>query len=59
MRFIDEVRITVISGNGGPGKVSFRREKSIEQMKVLTPSFTLEERKFLKLKMANLALEDN
>ncbi len=30
MRFIDEVRITVISGNGGPGKVSFRREKSIE-----------------------------
>jgi GTP-binding protein len=30
MRFIDEVRITVISGNGGPGAVSFRREKSIE-----------------------------
>jgi GTP-binding protein len=30
MRFIDEVRITIISGNGGPGAVSFRREKSIE-----------------------------
>lgn len=30
MRFIDEVRITVISGNGGPGAVHFRREKSIE-----------------------------
>jgi len=30
MRFIDEVRITVISGNGGPGAVTFRREKSIE-----------------------------
>ena len=30
MRFIDEVRVTVISGNGGPGAVHFRREKSIE-----------------------------
>ncbi len=29
MRFIDEVRITVISGHGGPGAVTFRREKSI------------------------------
>jgi GTP-binding protein len=29
MRFIDEVSITVISGHGGPGAVSFRREKSI------------------------------
>lgn len=30
MRFIDEVKITVQSGNGGPGSVSFRREKFIE-----------------------------
>ena len=29
MRFIDEVKITVISGNGGPGSVSFRREKHV------------------------------
>lgn len=29
MRFIDEVRITVKSGHGGPGAVTFRREKSI------------------------------
>lgn len=29
MRFIDEVSITVISGNGGHGSVSFRREKFI------------------------------
>lgn len=29
MKFIDEVRITVISGHGGPGAVSFRREKSV------------------------------
>ncbi|RPJ72541.1 MAG: GTPase ObgE, partial [Alphaproteobacteria bacterium] len=29
MRFIDEVRITVVSGHGGPGAVTFRREKSI------------------------------
>ena len=29
MRFIDEIRITVISGHGGPGAVTFRREKSI------------------------------
>ncbi len=29
MRFIDEVKITVISGHGGPGAVTFRREKSI------------------------------
>jgi GTP-binding protein len=29
MKFIDEVRITVISGHGGPGAVTFRREKSI------------------------------
>jgi len=26
MRFIDEVEITCISGNGGPGAISFRRE---------------------------------
>src|SRR5271167_4299127 len=26
MKFIDEVRIRVSSGKGGPGKVSFRRE---------------------------------
>src|SRR4051812_42989858 len=26
MKFIDEVKITVSSGKGGPGKVSFRRE---------------------------------
>jgi GTP-binding protein len=30
MRFIDEVKITIQSGNGGPGAVSFRREKFIE-----------------------------
>lgn len=30
MRFIDEVRITVISGHGGPGAISFRREKGVE-----------------------------
>ncbi|TDJ04223.1 MAG: GTPase ObgE [Deltaproteobacteria bacterium] len=29
MRFIDEVNITIISGNGGGGCVSFRREKFI------------------------------
>lgn len=29
MRFIDEVRITVISGHGGHGAITFRREKSI------------------------------
>lgn len=29
MKFIDEVNITVISGNGGSGCVSFRREKYI------------------------------
>jgi len=29
MRFIDEVKITVRSGKGGPGAVSFRREKYI------------------------------
>lgn len=29
MKFIDEVRITVISGHGGPGAVTFRREKSV------------------------------
>ena len=26
MKFIDEVRIKIASGHGGPGKVSFRRE---------------------------------
>ncbi len=30
MRFIDEVKITIGSGNGGHGCVSFRREKYIE-----------------------------
>ena len=29
MRFIDEVKITVVSGDGGNGSVSFRREKYI------------------------------
>jgi len=29
MRFIDEVRIIVISGHGGPGAVTFRREKHV------------------------------
>ncbi len=29
MRFIDEVKITVISGHGGPGAVTFRRESNI------------------------------
>ena len=31
MRFIDEAKITVQSGNGGSGCVSFRREKFIER----------------------------
>ena len=30
MKFIDEVRIQVASGRGGPGCVSFRREKYVE-----------------------------
>jgi GTP-binding protein len=30
MKFIDEVALTLISGHGGPGAVSFRREKSAE-----------------------------
>lgn len=29
MRFIDEVKIIVISGHGGPGAVTFRREKHV------------------------------
>lgn len=29
MRFIDEVRLTVASGHGGPGAVTFRREKHV------------------------------
>lgn len=29
MRFIDEVKITIESGNGGDGAVSFRREKGV------------------------------
>jgi GTP-binding protein len=29
MKFIDEVEIQVASGNGGNGKVSFRREKFV------------------------------
>lgn len=29
MKFVDEVTIEVASGNGGPGKVSFRREKFV------------------------------
>jgi GTP-binding protein len=29
VRFIDEVKITVISGHGGPGAVTFRRESNI------------------------------
>ena len=29
MKFIDEVNITVASGNGGPGCVSFRRETKV------------------------------
>lgn len=29
MRFIDEVKITIQSGSGGPGSISFRREKFI------------------------------
>jgi GTPase len=29
MKFIDEVKITVASGKGGPGKVSFRREAMV------------------------------
>ena len=30
MRFLDEAKIFIKSGDGGPGCVSFRREKSIE-----------------------------
>ena len=30
MRFLDEAKIFVKSGDGGPGAVSFRREKFIE-----------------------------
>lgn len=29
MKFIDEVAVTIRSGHGGPGKVSFRREKFV------------------------------
>lgn len=29
MRFIDEVKITVISGHGGPGAITFRRENNV------------------------------
>jgi GTP-binding protein len=29
MKFIDEIAITIRSGHGGPGKVSFRREKFV------------------------------
>ena len=29
MKFIDEIEISVRSGNGGPGKKSFRREKFV------------------------------
>ena len=30
MKFLDEAKIYLKSGNGGPGSVSFRREKFIE-----------------------------
>ena len=30
MRFLDEAKVHIASGNGGPGAVSFRREKFIE-----------------------------
>ena len=46
MRFIDEVKITVISGNGGHGCASFRREKFIpfggltEEMAVMAVVYT-------------------
>jgi len=30
MRFLDEAKVYIASGNGGPGAVSFRREKFIE-----------------------------
>ena len=30
MKFLDEAKIYIKSGNGGPGCMSFRREKSIE-----------------------------
>ena len=30
MRFLDEAKIYVRSGDGGPGSLSFRREKFIE-----------------------------
>ena len=29
MKFIDEIKVTVISGHGGPGAVTFRRENNI------------------------------
>ena len=31
MKFIDEALITIKSGNGGPGCLSFRRERFIER----------------------------
>ncbi|MCP5432337.1 MAG: GTPase ObgE [Alphaproteobacteria bacterium] len=30
MKFLDEAKVTIRSGNGGPGSLSFRREKFIE-----------------------------
>src|SRR3954451_16930063 len=31
MSFVDKVRITVVAGNGGDGKLSFRHEKFIDK----------------------------
>ena len=31
MKFLDEAKIYVKSGDGGPGCISFRREKYVEQ----------------------------
>ncbi|PHQ66496.1 MAG: GTPase ObgE, partial [Sneathiella sp.] len=30
MKFLDQAKVYLLSGNGGPGSVSFRREKYIE-----------------------------
>ncbi len=31
MKFVDEAIVTIRSGNGGPGCVSFRRERFVEK----------------------------
>ena len=54
MRFIDEVKIKVLSGKGGNGCASFRREKFIEfggylteEMEAMVARFSLKQPKIL------------